>query len=770
MTVRFPAVGSRLPRREAREKVTGGAQFLDDIVRPGMLHAAYLQSPLAHARIASCNVAAALALPGVRAVLTGDDFPRLGAGSVKDMPFLARGKVRYVGEPVAAVAAETLAVAQAAARLIEVVYEELPAVLSIDDALDETKPPIHEDFASYQRSHPVEQRGNVLAYQEFVEGDVASAWGRCDIVAENVFTTQSQYHNALEPTGAIAEFDASGKLTIWSTTQSVFRVQAEVAELLGIPMAKIRAVSPRIGGSFGGKGGAHLQPVAAELARRTRRPVKLVLPRPDDFMMMLRRHPSRIRIKTGALRDGTLLAREVDVLLDGGAYCSESPEVLGHALLMGRGPYNIPNARICGRVVYTNKLRAGGFRGFGNPQVTFASESQLDELARRLGIDPFDLRLKNAMRAGDKFLGGQTVAACGLVECIEKVRAAARGRPRPRRVGPGRRRGLGLACLAHVCGFLSTSANVRLLQDGSIALSTGAVDCGQGADTALTQICAEALQVDPERVNYVNPDTDASPYNWGTSGSRVTYMVGRAVAGASEKVKNAIFEHAADMLECAKEDLELRPGGFVGIAGVPDRRVSFADVGRRAHYIAGGPVMGQDSLMYDGERFDPKRAVVRGFPFSRIGTYVFGAQAVEVEVDETTGEIAVVAAWCAHDVGRAINPQAVEGQIHGGFAQGLGFALVEEMAWDGGTPINPTMMDYRVPGAKDVPYAIETIIVEHPEPSGPFGAKAIGEPPLVGVAPAIGNAVADAAGIRLRDLPMTPERVLGALLKSEADG
>jgi CO/xanthine dehydrogenase Mo-binding subunit len=321
-----------------------------------------------------------------------------------------------------------------------------------------------------------------------------------------------------------------------------------------------------------------------------------------------------------------------------------------------------------------------------------------------------------------------------------------------------------------VCGFLSTSANVRLLQDGSITLSTGAVDCGQGADTALAQICAESLKVDPERINYVNADTDASPYNWGTSGSRVTYMVGRAVAAASEQVKDGIFAHAAEMLECAKEDLELRRGGVVGIAGVPDRQTSFAAIGRRAHYGVGGPIMGQNALMYDGERFDPKRAVVRGFPFSNLGTYVFGAQVVEVEVDETTGEVAVVEAWCAHDVGQAINPLAVEGQIQGGFVQGVGFALYEDMVWDGGTLINPTMMDYRTPGAKDVPYAINPIIVEHPEPSGPYGAKAIGEPGLIGVAPAIANAVADAAGVRLRDLPMTPERVLRALLERAATG
>lgn len=767
MAVQELANARRLPRRESQEKITGRAQYLDDISRPGMLHAAFLLSSFAHARILSCDTARAVACPGVHAVLTGADFPRLGGGVVKDMPFLARGKVRYVGEPVAVVAADDLATAQAAVQLIEVDYEELPFVLSVEEALAGGAPILHEDLSTYQKSAPLEFDGNMLSFQEMVEGDVSEAWEGCDVVLENEFTTQSQYHHAIEPTGAIAEFDSSGKVTVWSTTQSVFRVQAEVADLLDMPMSKVRAVSPRIGGTFGGKGGAHLQPVAVELARRTGRPVKVVLPRSDDFMMMLRRHPSKIRIKTGALKDGTLIAREAEIVMEGGAYCNESPSVLGHALLMARGPYNIPHVRVYGRVVYTNRLRAGGFRGFGNPQITFAAESQLDELAATLGLDPFELHLRNAMRAGDKWLGGQTVHACGLVECIEKARDAARSRSRPAAATPGKHRGLGLACLAHVCGFLSTSANVRLLEDGSVTVSTGAVDCGQGADTVLAQICAETLGLDIERVNYVNPDTDASPYNWGTSGSRVTYMVGRAVAAASEDVRDHIFEHAADMLECAKEDLELRPGGRVGISGVPDRELTFTAVSKRAHWAVGGPIMGQNSLMYDGERFDPKRALIRGFPFSNLGTYVFGAQVVEVEVDETTGEISVIEAWCAHDVGHAINPLAVEGQIQGGFVQGLGYALSEEEVWEGATLINPTMMDYKVPTALDAPYPINPIIVEHPEPSGPLGAKGIGEPGLVGVAPAIANAVANAIGIRLRDLPMTSERVLRAMLTQE---
>lgn len=757
------AVGARLPRNDAAEKAAGAAQYLDDIALPGMLHTAFALSPLAHARIVSVDTESACAHPGVHAVLTGEDLPRLGGGAIKDMPFLARGKVRYMGEPVAAVAAETPAMAEAAALLVDIEYEELPAVLTIEDALAPGAPLIHDDIGAYEASHPVEHGGNVLSRQEIAEGDVDAAWAECDVIVENEFATGAQYHHALEPTGAVASFDPGGKVTVWSTTQSVFRVQAEVAQLLDMPMSKIRAISPRIGGTFGGKGGAHLQPVAVELARRTARPVKAVLPRSTDFMSMLRRHPAKISIKTGARADGTLVAREVEVTLEGGAYCNESPAVLGFALLMARGPYRIPNVRATGRAVYTNKLRAGGFRGFGNPQSTFAGECQIDELADALGLDPFDVRLRNAMRAGDTWLGGQTVEACGLVECIEKLRAATAQRPRRTAPSAGKKRGLGIACLAHVCGFLSTAASVRLLEDGSVTVSTGAVDCGQGSDIALAQICAGALGLDISRVNYVNPDTDASPYNWSTSGSRTTYMVGRAVAGASEEVRKRIFEHTAEMMECATEDLELRPGGRVGIAGIPDREVSFAAVSGRAHWGVGGPIMGQHALMYDGERFDPKRAIVKGFPFANIGTYVFGAQAVEVEVDEATGRIAVVEGWSAHDVGRAINPLAVEGQIQGGFVQGIGYALTEEMVWEDGALANPSMMDYKAPSAQDVPPAIHPIIVEHPEPSGPFGAKAVGEPGLIGVAPAISNAVARATGTRLREAPMTPERVLRAL-------
>jgi CO/xanthine dehydrogenase Mo-binding subunit len=443
--------------------------------------------------------------------------------------------------------------------------------------------------------------------------------------------------------------------------------------------------------------------------------------------------------------------------------------VLGFGVLMARGPYRIPHVRCVGRAVYTNKLRTGAFRGFGNPQTAFASEANLDDLAAKLGMDPLELRLKNAMRPGDTWLGGQKVEACGMVECLERVRDASGWKKRRRGSAPakgngsGKRRGLGLASVAHISGVLSTSAIVRMLEDGTFALNTGAVDIGQGSDTALAQICAGALKVPIDRINLVNPDTDASPYNWGTGASRVTYTVGRAVAAAAEAVGEKIRERAAMMLECAPADLELREGGTVGLKGVPGKFVTYQMVSGFSHWAVGGPIIGSNALMFDGPGFDPKRAVLRGVPFANLGAYVFGAQVVELEIDEVTGKAEVVEVWSAHDVGKAINPQAVEGQIHGGVVQGIGYALTESVEFDGGRVVNPSFMDYKIPGALDVPVKIHPIIVEHPEASGPFGAKGVGEPGLVGIAPAVRNAIADATGLRIDAMPFAPERIWSAL-------
>ena len=762
------AIGKRLPRRDAADKLAGVARYTDDLARPGMLHAAILGSPYPSAHILGIDTAAARALPGVKAVLTSADLPARRWGLfVYDETPLAADVVRYVGEPVAAVAATDLATARAAAALIEVDYRGADAGSEHRGGPEGRGDSGASGFRQLRETPgPGGRARQRNRRQEFSEGDVEAAWADCDVVLEGVYEVPSQSHVYLEPVSAIAEFDRAGKLTVWCASQSVYKVQATLSRALDLPMSNIRVATPAIGGAFGGKSGVTVQPLVAHLARATGRPVRLTLSREEDFMTMRRRHPAIIRVRTGAKADGTLVARDLEIVYDGGAYAEDSPAVLAFGLLMARGPYNIPHCRLRGRAVYTNRLRAAGFRGYGNPQVTFATESQIDELADRLGLDSVEFRLKNAVETGGRWIGGQTITSCGLAECLTKARDAAGWTGRRRDTGAeanGKRRGIGVSAFAHICGLLGTSATVRLLEDGTVTLATGAVDLGQGVEAVLAQICAGALDIDIGRINSAPVDSDAAPYNWSTGGSRVTYMVGRAVVQAADAVREQIVRQAADLFECAPADIEIRPGGRAGIVGVPEKEVSFGDISLRAHYQTGGPIIGSGALVYDGETFDYKEAVIRNYPFARIGTYVFGAHIVEVEVDTVTGKVEILRAWAAHDVGRAINPTAVEGQIQGGFVQGAGYALLEELLWEDGQPVNPSMMDYKVFGALDLPLEIHPIIVEAPEPSGPFGAKGIGEPPLVGAAPAIANAVADATGLRLRTIPMTPERVLDAL-------
>ena len=765
MTSIHTSVGHSIERLDAAEKATGEAQYVDDLYRPGMLHGAILGSIHAHAKIGGYKLDAARSIPGVAAVLTGEDFScgRTGAFCKDELP-LARGKTIYMGEPVAVVAASDMETARRAARAIEIDYEPLPAVLTIDEALATGAPLVHEDLANYAKIAPSFSEGNVLWQCRLEEGKIDSAWSQCDVIVEDVFETAAQHHMYMEPCGALAEIDRGGRLTIWSSCQSVHLVQQRVAEWLSIPMGRIRALAPKIGGGFGAKGGLHVQHLAAALALKTGRPVKMVLSRVEDFEIVRSRHPARVIMKTGAKKDGSLLAREANIFLDGGAYADESPTVLSFAVLMARGPYRIPHLRSRGLVVYTNKLKASAFRGFGNPQVTFAGESQIDRIAEQLDIHPVELRLRNAVDAGDRWAGGQTLPACGLRECLTKLREAVEAAPAVA-AAPQHRRGVGYSAFAHISGLLSTACNIYLRSDGSVAVNTGVVDIGQGSDTILTQICADALMLTPERVSFASPDSDSSPYNWKTAASRVTYMAGRVVLAATIEVRDKILRQASEIMECSAEDLEIRPGGLVGLKGVAAKTVTFAQVASHALARLGGPIMGASSLLFDGERLDPKRAVIEGFAFSNLGAYIFGAQAVEAEVDEVTGAVRVLRAWSAHDVGCAINPQMVEGQIQGGFVQGLGYALTEEMQWDeSGRLTNPTLMDYKVPTALDTPIEINPIIVEHPEPSGPFGAKGVGEPGLIGTAASIATAVEKATGTRLHRLPMTPERVLDALI------
>ncbi len=760
-------VGASPNKVESAEKVLGKASYIADLKRPNMLFGAILQSPFPHAEIVSYNIESAMALNGVKAIITGDNFDRAYMGPfIKDEGALAKDKVRYLGEPVAAVAATTPEIARNAVGLIKVKYKELPAVLNMHDAIADDAPIIHESLNDYIKIFDAISYGNVMSETKMSEGDVESAWDDCDLIVENIYETQAQNHLPIETCGALADIDGNGRVELWSANQSVFRVQANVCETLGLPMSKLRCLTPKVGAGFGNKMEAHVQPIVVKLALETGLPVKLILSREEDFEIVRARHPSFIRCKTGVKNDGTFIARDVNILMDGGAYADDSPGVLGYSLMCARGPYNIPNTRAEGRVVYTNRLRFAAFRGFGNPQINFATESQIDEIADKLEMDPVEIRLKNTMKSGDRWFGGQVVESNGLDECISKVKEMSnlgnRKTDDPTSSG-SKYRGFGIAIGGHISGLLGTGAIVRLLEDGTVSLNTGATDIGQGSDTVLSQICAESLQVPIENVALSSPDTDGSPFNWGTTASRVTYTTGRAVVGASKEAEKQIKQAVSEMLECSAEDIELLPGGRAGIKGVPGRDVSFFEVSKYTHWGVGGPIIGSNSLVYDNPSVDPKRAVVSGVPFSQIGVYAFNATLVEIEVDKRTGQTKVVQAWTATDVGKAINPQLVEGQIEGGFVQGLGLALVEEMVWDGGRLANPNLMDYKIPGSLDVPYEINPIIVEHPEPDGPYGAKGVGEIPLVTVPAAISNAIQNASGARIRTLPMTSEKVFNSI-------
>lgn len=761
------AVGRSIPKLENREKVLGCAQYIDDLYRPGMLHAAILGSPHAHAKILSYDLSEALAAPGVVAVLTGDDVPadgRMGA-FIKDEHAIAKGKVLYLGEPVAAIAAETLEQARAAVNLIRVEYEELPAILSPEAGLIPGAAILHPDVASYVKVFDAGSEGNLCSRTELTEGDVDAAWSRCAAIVEGEFTTEAQAHVSIEPCGALAEVDAQGRVTLWSANQSVFRVQANVCESLKLPMSRLRSLSPRVGAGFGNKMEPHIQPLTVALALKTGRPVKCILTREEDFEIVRARHPFRIRMKTGADAEGRLIARDCEVLVDCGAYADDSPGVIGYALLMSGGPYRIPNQRARGKLVYTNKLRFGAFRGFGNPQVTFAGEQQINEIARKLNIDPIEMRRRNMLRQGDGWFVGPKIASNGLAHCLDAVEAASGWGKRALVARPGTRRGLGLAVSAHISGLLGTGAIVRMLEDGTISLNTGATDIGQGSDTVLAQICAETLKIPVDMVSVASPDTDGSPYNWGTTASRVTYTTGRAVVGAAKEVLRQAMEHASEMLDTPLDDLELREGGRIAIRG-SNTDLPFAAISGRAHWAKGGPIVGHHTLVFEEPTHDPKRSIALGLPFPRIGVFSFGAVAIEVEVDEVTGQTRAVEAWSAIDVGRAINPRLVEVQIEGGLVQGLGFALYEEMVWDGPRLVNPSLMDYKIPTSADTP-PIHSIVIEDPEPSGPFGAKGAGEIGLNPVPAAIANALAQAVGGVSPAIPLTAERVLARL---EGDG
>lgn len=753
----YSVVGKSLPKTDGIEKATGKAVYMDDLVLPGMLWGKILRSPYAHARILNIDCSRARSLPGVKAIITGSDLPPGMMGAfILDEPILALGVARHIGEPVAAVAAVDADVAQEALGLISVEYEELPAVFDPLLAMKEEAPVIHEGFASYAKVFNPVWQGNVCSHTTFVEGDVESGFKQADVVLEDTFSTQMVHQCYMEPSGALASVDASGKAMVWTSTQSVFVTQARIHQSLGLPMSKIRVVGTKVGGAFGGKVEATVQPVCVALSQIAFRPVKIVLERDEEFTSLRPRHPTVIAIKTGVKKDGQLVAKEVRIVFDTGAYADDGPGIAAFGAMMARGPYRIPNVKIEGICVYTNKVKCGAFRGFGNPQATFASESQLDRIAHQLGMDPLEIRMMNGVEAGDRALGGNPYGSVGYKECLKRAgEAIGWGTPKEKN------RGRGVASINHISGIVSSAATVKMNEDGTVVLLTGAVDIGQGSDTTLSQMAAEELGVPYDHVSIVTSDSETTPYNWATTASRTTYTAGNAVRMAAREAKKQVLTLAAECLEANPQDLETREG-YVFVAGSPEKRMAFRDIAGMSLWAKQGPILGSASFMVEGPPFDAKRAVVLGYPFGAMTAHIFGVHMVEVEVDTETGKVRIVKAVAAHDVGKAINPSIVEGQIQGGFVQGVGYALMEEMILDEGKVTNPTLVDYRIPSALDVPKIIP-IIVETGEPSGPFGAKGVGECGLVGTAPAIANAIYDAVGVRIRELPLTPERVIDAL-------
>ncbi len=750
----YSAIGKSIPGVDSAQKARGEASYISDVRLSGMLHGKILRSPFPHAKILNIDVSAAKKLPGVKAVITAADTPCIhfciNPAWANKMP-LQEDKVRFIGDEVAAVAALSEEAAQDALELIRVDYEELPALFDIDEALAPGASLIHKEEGNISFSFA----------REF--GDVDKAFGEAHLVVEDEFETQPAAHFCMEPRGCVASWDGS-KLTVWSTTQTPHPMRYELAQTLEVPVNRIKIIDKFVGGGFGSRMGIDsIDIVSSILAMKTGRPVRIVNTREEELETSRCRYPMKIKLKTGCRKDGRLIAREGFVQTDNGAYNGHGIAITGNACAKMVQLYSIPNVRYEGRVVYTNKLWGGAFRGYGGPQAHFAMESQMDMIAEGLGMDPLELRLINANKTGQTSAAGNVFVSCGLGECIEK--AAAEVGYQKRDELPANR-GVGFSSMIHGGGgvkyFYGQNTNysdalIKLNNGGKADLLIGSTDHGQGAYTILAQIAAEELGIEAKEINVVSGDTDATPPCLGLWGSRQTFVAGNAVRNAAADAKSALLEAVADRLEASPEELEIKDGS-VSVKEHPENRITFEDAVRYSYEIKGRPLAGRG--YYDDPNSqppDPNTGYGNTCP-----TYTFACHAVEVEVNPETGEVRVLKLAAAHDVGRAINPLMVEGQIEGGAAQGLGFGLMEELVWDYGRVITGSAIDYKIPSSQDVP-DIVPIIVESIDPYGPFGAKGVGEPGLVPTAPAIANAVYNAVGVRIKSRPITPEKVLAAL-------
>ena len=757
----FSVIGKGTPKRDGAEKVTGHTQFLHDLTLPRLAHGAILRTRYPHARVRRIDTSAAEALPGVLAVVTADRVEQHPFGFAKDHLALKGGaadggKVRCIRDEVAAVAALTEEIAQEAVRLIRVDYEELPAVFDPASALRPGAPLVHEGRGSNLVN---------LRYQ-FAHGDVESAFARADVVVEGEYRLNYVTTACLGTMVAIAAWsppespDAS--LTMWSTTQVPFLYQRDLAEALGITGDRVRVIQPPVGGNFGR--GLDLYPIdiiAALLARRAGRPVKIAFERIEEFIASPTREPCVIHLRTAADRDGRLLARDARVVIDNGAYVSWGSTTPYVMLSATAGLYRVPAVRFDTTIVYTNNPYSGSMRGYGNLESTFAIEAQMDDLAERLGLDRVEIRRRNATRSGDVNPQGSIITSCAMTECLDAVEREM-SKPVGEAPRPGWRRGVGYAAMFHVGGgarvYRSDGCGAILKLDdfGKVSLLTGASEIGQGSETVLAMIVAEELGLPLGRVEVVNSDTSIKPWDVGVHASRTTFIAGNAALLAARALKGKLLALAASVMDEREDDLELADGR-IQVKGHPERSMEYDRVVRAGHFREGGRTLVAEAF-YD----PPSEMLSKDLRGNVSAAYGFAAQAALVEVSEATGQVQVLKVASAHDVGRALNPLAAEGQIHGGIHMGLGYALSEELRIEEGRVLNPQFMEYALLTASDMP-EIVVHLIETVDEAGPFGAKGLGESGVIPVAAAVANAVKDAVGVRLTELPMTPERVFRAL-------
>jgi len=751
-------VGHSVRRIDVEEKVTGGAVYGYDLVLPNMLHGKVLFSSRPHAKIRRIDTSEAKRVPGVVAVITGEDVPWTHGESIKDQPFLAQGKVRHVGEPVAAVAAVDEDTAQTAVSLIQAEYEDLPAYFSPEEACKPDAVAIHEDFNSYRKADFVvgAPLPNVCEHFKLRTGDVEQGFRSADLVLEERYTVPVIQHAAMEPHSAHAQVDpVTGRLTIWVANDAPFRALTELTEALELPKEKIRLINPLQGGGFGSKGGLKVEPIAIALAFHTNgRPVRVKFNRQETFVSTLTRHEAVVYIKSGVMNNGQLVARQIKIFWGAGAYGEKSATVCIRGSLPAPGPYRIPNVKVDGYAVYTNKPVAGAFRGYGIPQGAWACEQHMDELAQRLGMDPLEIRLRNVYVEGDVSYWGERLHSVGLKETLLKA-ADAIGWDKPR----SNTVGLGLACISKPTRSPSTSTAAVLINGkGEVTIRAGTVEIGQGCNTILSQVAAEELKVPLEKFHMAPLDTDVIPFDASTTSSRSTYHMGNAVKLAAIHVREQLAEMASPMLEVHEQDLVFSDGN-VSIKDQPHMSLPMGDVIRR-RLGTDGVLKGEGSYTFTlGKDLD----LETGHSDHASAFYMYATQAAEVAIDEETGKVRLLRMVAAHDVGKAINPLNCVAQIEGGLAMGIGSALHEELVIDDdGKSRNSSFLDYHLVTSLDLPEMIP-IVVEHAEPEGPYGAKGLGEPGLAPTPAAIGNAVARALGVRIYDLPLTPERVYWAI-------